>query len=81
MKVTIEPKVEAPKKCTKDVDLEVGTVFEYRGGVVAVRIKNNRVLLLNRPDGNNYLELAQGYLGCTIEKILGKLTGITVEAQ
>jgi hypothetical protein len=82
MKVTV---IEKERKSINWRELPLGTVVEFVDGVQAVVVNDKDgkdgkgMLLLNYRDGSDFLDIAAGYKTEPVAKIVGKLTGVTVE--
>lgn len=85
MKITIVENDQSEQKEINLQDLEPGTVFEFVGGAIGLAIlnvdadQNEAVLLIHGGGGDTWFKLALGFKHAIIEKVIGKLTGITVE--
>ena len=88
MRITVKEKEQVELKTFNLVDLEPGTIIQFAisdspvGLVISNGMgDNNIVLLCHYADkvNNDWFEIARGWKTMPITKILGKLTGITVE--
>lgn len=78
MKITIKPKEKVEEVITYD-NLKPGTVFEYRTGVIALKLDHGEAVLLKHTiEGLDYFDVAVGYKTSPIRKILGHVDEIIV---
>lgn len=78
MKITIRPKKEVVEKKITLNEIKPGAIFEYDGGVVALKVRYNEVVLLKYTQGDDWFELADGYKTEPVKRILGRLDEIIV---
>jgi len=82
MKVTVKQKPKKKEK-VKFENIEIGQVFKYQSGIIALKLADDESVLLKHFSGDNWFKIAAGfylnYKKEPIKKILGTLTEIIVE--